>query len=111
MSSPAASGTSRRKASTSRLAASQAYAGSVRAHSPTLALPPLSPERAPYTAPRGTARLGPSGTGSVAAATGATATSPAGSGGVGSTASLRPSAATTTWSTTSAGTSAGQYTP
>ncbi len=33
----------------------------VRAHSPTLALPPLSPERAPMMVPRGRRRLGPAG--------------------------------------------------
>ena len=48
----AASGSSRRMTSGVRLARSQAKPASSRAQMPTLALPPLSPERAPKCSPR-----------------------------------------------------------
>src|SRR5262249_19116807 len=42
---------------------SHAYASGVRAQTPTLALPPLSPERAPMIRPSGARRVGPPGAG------------------------------------------------
>ena len=66
------SGRRRRSSSTVRALASHRQASSVRAHTPTLALPPLSPERAPATVPSGTRRVGPaSGSGSGGSATSA----------------------------------------
>src|SRR5208282_2503899 len=83
------------------------------AHRPTLALPPLSPERAPHSLPRGTSTDGPA------------RDAPAGVAGFWRRLGL-PEAATahvcgmsrhvpsgrwTCWVTTSAGTRAGQYRP
>ena len=51
--SPAASGTNCAKRSTVRCDRNQSYRSVVSVHSPTLALPPLSPDRAATTLPRG----------------------------------------------------------
>ena len=51
----AASGSRRRSSSTVSVSASHGQASPLRAHTPTLALPPLSPERAPATVPSGSA--------------------------------------------------------
>src|SRR5205823_6648614 len=101
---PAASGTSRRKRSTVSSRSSHAYAGPLRAQTPTLAFPPLSPERAPKTRPSGTRSTGPDGDGG--SSTGATLASPprATTGGM---PTVSPPI-TTRCSTSSDGTSAGQ---
>src|SRR5690606_30089365 len=59
-----ASGTSRRNSSTVRVWASHGNASGSRAHTPTLASLPLSPERAPTTSPSGATTVSPSGAGS-----------------------------------------------
>ena len=76
---------------------------------PTLALPPLSPERAPKWAPNGV----PAGivAGSASIARGVIGSSDGGPVGAGSMRDRVPSPSTTIWSISSAGTSAGQYTP
>src|SRR5919198_6439728 len=80
-------------------------------HSPRLALPPLSPERAWTRRPSGPSTVGPKsrGTGSPAPA------APGPGGGAvaagGGTAWRRPSGGTTVCSTIAWGTRAGQYAP
>src|SRR4051812_10884768 len=56
---PGASGSSSRTRSGVNSAASHAYAASSRVQNPTLPLPPLSPDRAPATAPSGTPTTSP----------------------------------------------------
>src|SRR5215813_4527498 len=97
-----------------RNARSQGYAAGSRAQKPTLALPPLSPERAPATVPSGTRRVAPPA--AIADLPTVEATSElagvlairGGPGGVGGIATVDPSGSTTAWSTASAGTTAGQ---
>src|SRR5262249_60390839 len=57
--SSAVSGSSSFNRGTVRKPASHAYPASVRAHTPRLALPPLSPDRAPATRPSGARTTGP----------------------------------------------------
>src|SRR3954465_9584306 len=115
--SPSASGSSARNAFSSSQASSHAAASSVRAQKPTLALPPLSPDRAPIRVPSGIRRVSPLRSLPAAlppAAGGAAVVAEEGGGGAGGVwgmTSRRPSAWTTTCSTSSAGTSAGQQTP
>src|SRR3954447_3487828 len=101
----AASGSSSRIRSGVSSATSQPYAASSRTQNPTLALPPLSPDRAPAMVPNGTRTVAPPGlaAGGAAGRTGGTGAH----GGCG-TVVVVPSERWTTCSTSSAGTSAGQ---
>src|ERR1700678_856460 len=84
------------------------------AHRPTLALPPLSPERAPHSLPRGTSTDGPdtAGVAGVCGRPGAPeAPSALARAHVCGTSRHVPSGRWTCWVTTSAGTRAGQYRP
>ena len=92
-----------------RKLSSQAQAPGLRANTPRLALPVLSPERLPTTAPRGAAIISPVGTSAAGASTGVTVTSPGGA--TESTTVRSPPRTTTCWGTSSAGTRAGQWTP
>ena len=60
----AVSGSSSRSFSTVSAWASHRHWSPVRTHTPTLALPPLSPLRAPAMRPSGTRRVSPNGRGS-----------------------------------------------
>src|SRR6516165_685044 len=105
----AVSGSNSFSRGTVRNPASHAYAASVRAHTPRLAFPPLSPDRAPATRPKGARTTGPPGV--AATATDGTSARTGGSGGrTGSTTVVSPPMTTCCGSRT-AGTAVGQYTP
>src|SRR3954454_850000 len=95
------------KASTVRVPASHAYSAASLAHTPTLALPPLSPDRAPKYRPSGSPTAGPTGgTSMTELVTGCDPV--ADDDDARSIGMRRPSARTTTWCTSSLATSAGQ---
>src|SRR5207245_3253779 len=103
------SGISSPSRSTVRNASNQRYPSSLRAQTPTLALPPLSPDLAPNTVPSGSRRVGPKSAGSGRPSS--AFSSCGGRRGGSTTSSRRPPSNTTVWVTTSADTSAGQKTP
>ena len=106
-------GISSRSRATVRKSDSQAKPSAERANTPTLAVPPLSPERAPTTLPIGARTVGPPGTaaasGSGTAISIAGATTPAPAGRPSTT--VTRSSTITVWGQRSAGTAAGQNTP
>src|SRR5215467_7570192 len=93
-----------------RKSRSQGYADGSRAQNPTLALPPLSPERAPAIVPSGARRVGPEMSAAPAGLSAGSMTR-GGPDGVGGIATIDPSAITTAWFTTFVATTVGQYTP
>ena len=87
---------------------SQSKASAERANTPRLALPPLSPERAPATRPSGDGTVGPqSRLAAGAAGERIGGTGPA-TGGTGSTTVRSPSRKVTYWGTADAATVAGR---
>src|ERR1700744_6257289 len=100
---------SSRTRSTVRYSRSQPNAAGSRVHTPTLALPPLSPDRAAAIRPSGARTAGPSGTAySTYVGSKPTYVELVSMGGM----TWRvPSGSTTVCSTSVAGISAGQYTP
>src|SRR5215207_4551598 len=105
---PAVSGSSARTRSTVRNPSSQAHPSSLRANTPRLALPPLSPERAPTTRPRGAATVPPAGSIAPGPGAGSVGRAAAGVGATESTTVAVPPSTTTCWGTSSAGTTAGR---